>query len=100
MTRAGQPRLFAFPSRTLSCRCATIRRMTAADLVHVGIALFGGGGAWLLGREIARQVGETKREKIRQDAETTRLAIKQTMQCQTSVGTSDHRLPERIFGQS
>ncbi|MFC4040327.1 hypothetical protein ACFO1B_17990 [Dactylosporangium siamense] len=49
--------------------------MTAADLTPLVIALFGGGGLWLAVREIAKQVGETKREKIRQEEETRRLTI-------------------------
>ncbi|MET7422074.1 hypothetical protein [Dactylosporangium sp. NPDC005555] len=49
--------------------------MTAADATHIVIALFSGGGVWLLGREIAKQWGETRRERIRQDAETQRLTI-------------------------
>lgn len=49
--------------------------MTAADLTPMVIALFGGGGLWLAVREIARQVGETRRERIRQDAQTQRTTI-------------------------
>jgi hypothetical protein len=49
--------------------------VTPTALTSVALALFGGGSVWLFGREIARQVGETKREKIRQDAETMRLTI-------------------------
>jgi hypothetical protein len=51
-----------------------------ADLVgHLATVLFASGGGWLAVREIAKQVGETKREHIRQDAETMRLTIARVM---------------------
>jgi hypothetical protein len=38
------------------------------DLVQIFTALCGGGGLWLAVREVAKQVGETRRERIRQKA--------------------------------
>ncbi|GIM98227.1 hypothetical protein [Paractinoplanes toevensis] len=49
--------------------------MAADDLVQIITALCAGGGLWLAIREIAKRWGETKRERIRQDAETERLTI-------------------------
>jgi len=49
--------------------------VTAADLAPIFAALLGGGGLWLAVREIARQVGETKRTRIREEEETRRLTI-------------------------
>jgi hypothetical protein len=70
----------AFPTAAVHWRVcrATIRYVTAADLAHVIIALFSGGGAWLLGREFVRQWFATKRTKIHEDAETMRLTIERT----------------------
>jgi hypothetical protein len=53
--------------------------MTAANVTQWILALFGGGGAALLGREIARQIGETRRTRIREEEQTRRLTIEHVM---------------------
>ncbi|MFC3735783.1 hypothetical protein [Paractinoplanes deccanensis] len=54
--------------------------MTATELIaQLATALFAGGGAWLAVREIAKQIGETRRERIRQQGETERLTIARAM---------------------
>ncbi|MET8149378.1 hypothetical protein ACIBSW_34495 [Actinoplanes sp. NPDC049668] len=54
--------------------------MTAFDLVaQIVTALFAGGGMWLAVREIAKQVGETKRARIREQGQTERLTIAHVM---------------------
>ena len=53
--------------------------LASTDLVYVVATVAGpllvGGGLWLTVREIAKQIGETRRERIRQEAETQRLTI-------------------------
>ena len=70
--------------------------MTAADLVHIITALCASGGVWLAVREIAKQVGETKRERIRQQAATERLTIEHVMPLQENVSRpSEKKKPEK-----
>ncbi|MEU4427135.1 hypothetical protein AB0F81_41475 [Actinoplanes sp. NPDC024001] len=49
--------------------------MAPDDLVQIITALCASGGLWLAVREIAKQVGETRRERIRQRGETERVTI-------------------------
>jgi hypothetical protein len=58
----------------------TIPHVTAFDLVtQLATGLFAGGGIWLTVREIAKQVGETKRTRIREEGQTERLTIERVM---------------------
>lgn len=71
--------------------------MTAADLAPIITGLLTGGGVWLAVREIAKQVGETKRERIRQQAETERWTIEHVMPLPESVepARSDKKKSEK-----
>jgi hypothetical protein len=50
------------------------------------VALLGGGGLWFAVREIARQVGETTRTRIRDGGETRRLTIMNVMPLRPATG--------------
>lgn len=49
--------------------------VTAADITTWVAVLFGGGGLWLAVREIAKQIGETKRARINADKEIATAVI-------------------------
>jgi hypothetical protein len=54
---------------------AMVRGMTADLVEHLATALFAGGGLWLAVREIAKQVGETRRTRIKEEALTERRML-------------------------
>jgi hypothetical protein len=69
--------------------------MAPDDLVQLITALCAGGGLWLAVREIAKQVGETRRERIRQDAETERMTIMHVMPLPMNVSQSNDGKPRK-----